>query len=125
MATGPPGHEAWVAAESTGEPVGFLALSPSGAPHFRLGFVEWVAVAPGARRRGIGRRLLACAEHRAAALGWRQLHACTFHTNRASLHMYIDSGFYPAATLHDYAGPGLHYVEMVRPLPQSGGGTAQ
>lgn len=119
LADGPPGHEA-VVAELPGDPAGpagFLALSPSSAPHFRLGSVEWIAVAPTARRRGIGRALLGHALQRATELGWRQLRVSTFHTNRAALHLYIEMGFHPDATLHDYAGPGLHYVELVRPLP--------
>jgi len=127
LAAGPAGHEAYVASDPSDPagPVGFLALSPSSAPHFRLGFVEWIAVAPSARRRGIGRGLLTHALDRAVALGWRQIHASTFHTNRAALHLYIDLGFYPAATLHDYAGPELHYVEMVRPLPAGDAGAKE
>jgi len=120
LAAGPPGHEAWVLAGEAGL-LGFIALSPSGAPHFHLGFVEWIAVAPAARRQGIGRQLLALGQTRALSLGWRQLHASTFHTNRPALHMYIDAGFYPAATLPDYGGPGLHYVELLWPVARCKG----
>jgi peroxiredoxin Q/BCP len=113
---GGPGHEAWVLPAGTAA-AGFLALEPSSQPRFGVGFVEWIAVDPAHRRRGLGLRLLGLAAERARALGWRQLHACTFHTNRAALHLYVEAGFFPAATLHDYAGPGLHYVELVRPVP--------
>ncbi len=114
-APGPAGHEAWVLPGPLG-PAGFLALAPSTQPHFAIGFVDWIAVDPAQRRRGLGLRLLGLAQERAAALGWRQLHACTFHTNRAALHLYLEAGFYPAATLPDYAGPGMHYVELVWPV---------
>lgn len=114
------GGEAWLAEGrvpgAPPGPLGFLALSPGGAPGFRVGSVEWLVVAPAARGRGVGRGLLALAGDRARALGWRQLHACTFHTNRPALHLYIAAGFFPAATLWEYAGPGLHYVELLRPI---------
>lgn len=111
-APGPAGHEAWVATGAGGI-LGFLALEPSSQPRFAVGSVDWIAVAPAARRQGLGLRLLRLAQERAGALGWRQLHACTFHTNRPALHLYVEAGFYPAATLPDYAAPGLHYVELV------------
>lgn len=120
LAVGAPGHEAWVVEAAEGL-LGFVALSPSQAPHFRLGFVEWIAVAPSARRGGLGRGLLALAQDRARALGWRQLHVSTFHSNRPALHLYIDAGFYPAATLADYGGPGLHYVQLLWPVSQTKG----
>ncbi len=118
----PGGGEAWVLTEG-GAVLGFVALTPSSQPSFHVGFVDWIAVDPAHRRRGIGLALLQLAQDRARALGWRQLHAYTFHTNRSSLHLYIEGGFYPAATLHDYCGPGLHYVQMVwqaggRPAPK-------
>lgn len=122
---GPRGHETWVLPGRGASPVhGVLALEPSSQPGFRVGSVEWIAVAPEARRRGHGLALLQLAQRRARAVGWRQLHVSTFHTNRPALHLYIEAGFYPAATLHDYAGPGLHYVELVWPMPRRGRGGA-
>ena len=109
---GPAGHEGWVL-PCGGVVAGFLALEPSAQPGFAVGAVDWIAVAPAARRRGFGLCLLQLARSRAVALGWRQLHASTFHTNRAALHLYIEAGFYPVGCLPDYAGPGLHYVELV------------
>lgn len=101
------------AAGGRAAPVALLVLAPSTLPHAAVGCVDWLAVAPAHRRRGLGRRLVALAQSRAAALGWRQLHVSTFHTNRAALHLYIEAGFCPAATLRDYAGPGVHYVQLV------------
>jgi ribosomal protein S18 acetylase RimI-like enzyme len=120
LAGGRPGQEAWVL-ELGSEVVGLLALAPSSQPGFRVGFVEWLAGAATHRRRGLGRRLVAFAQERAQALGWRQLHALTYHTNRPALHLYVEAGFYPEATLHDYAGPGVHYVELVWPVPAARG----
>ncbi|MEH3054015.1 MAG: GNAT family N-acetyltransferase [Patulibacter minatonensis] len=57
-------HEAWVL-EADGLVGGFLTLVPSG-DHLLL---ETVAVDPALQGRGLGRRLLALAEERAAALG--------------------------------------------------------
>ena len=116
---GPAGHEAWIVPGPAG-PAGFVALAPSTQPRFRIGFVDWIAVDPAQRRRGLGLRLLHLAQERAAALGWRQLHACTFHTNRAALHLYLEAGFFPAGTLPDYAGPGVHYVELLWPVAAAG-----
>lgn len=111
-----PGGEAWVLTADGGTVLGFVAVTASSQPNFGVGFVDWIAVDPAQRRQGVGLALLALAQARARALRWRQLHAYTFHTNRPALHLYIEAGFYPAATLHDYCGPGLHYVEMVWPI---------
>ncbi len=120
LAPASPGHEVWVAAAGRGA-VGLLALAPSSRPEFRVGSVDWIAVAASWRRKGLGRLLLELGQRRARELGWRQLHVCTFHTNRASLHLYIACGFYPLGLLPDYAGPGLHYVELCWPVPPQEG----
>ncbi|MGL4963596.1 MAG: GNAT family N-acetyltransferase [Inquilinus sp.] len=68
----PAGHlPAAVVAELDGAIVGFATVLPRGAGEAEL---EDLFVDPGSWRRGIGARLVAEAERRAAALGARSLH---------------------------------------------------
>ena len=106
------GREAWVATRGDAV-VAMVALAPAALPGADVGYVDWLAVDAGHRREGLGARLVGLAQRRARTLGWRQLHVCTFHTNCGALTLYTQCGFYPAATLHDYAAEGVHYVQLV------------
>ena len=114
------GHEAWIATWRQ-MPVAVVALAPAALPGARVGYVEWLAVDAAHRRHGLGAAMLRVAKRRAQIAGWRQLHVCTFHTNRAALALYIDCGFHPAATLCDYVAPGVHYVQLVWPVSDKEG----
>ncbi|MFE0689959.1 GNAT family N-acetyltransferase [Streptomyces sp. JH002] len=76
------------------------------------GFDGWrchlyrLAVAPGARRQGIGRALLAAAEERFVALGGRRADAMVLRRNETA-HRAWDAGGY---------GPQEQWVRWVKPL---------
>ena len=57
-----------------------------------------------AQGRGIGYRLIACAENEALRLGYRQMYLETHDNLKAALHLYIRSGYReiarPTATVH-------------------------
>jgi len=78
----------------------------------------WIAVAKPGQGRGIGRRLLAEVERRAAALGAASLHADTsgreaYARTRA---FYAGAGYARAAELPDFYGPGDAKVVFVKRL---------
>ncbi|MFP4635332.1 MAG: GNAT family N-acetyltransferase [Nitriliruptoraceae bacterium] len=77
-------------AEGTG---GGLAGVVLGSFDGRRGWISRLAVAPDARRRGIGRALVAEVERRLAARGCRQVNLLTFEDNRAGRAMWAALGY--------------------------------
>ena|ERR1051326_86733 len=78
----------------------------------------WIAVAKGAQRRGIGRRLLAEAERRANAAGAGQFYIDTsgrpdYASSRA---FYAAAGYHEAAALPDFYAPGDAKVIFAKQL---------
>ena len=78
----------------------------------------WIAVAKGAQRRGIGRRLLAEAERRAHAAGASRFYIDTsgradYASARA---FYAAAGYRQAAALPDFYAPGDAKVIFARQL---------
>ncbi len=78
----------------------------------------WIAVAKGAQRRGIGRRLLAEAERHALACGARRFYIDTsgrpeYDSSRA---FYAAAGYREAASLPDFYAPGDAKVIFARQL---------
>lgn len=78
----------------------------------------WIAVAKGAQRRGIGRRLLAEAERRAQAFGAGQFYIDTsgradYEASRA---FYAAAGYREAASLPDFYAPGDAKVIFTKQL---------
>lgn len=81
----------------------------------------WIAVRPQTQGRGLGRRLLAEAEHRAAARGAVQMWVDTsgreqYGPTRA---FYLGCGYRVAARLADFYAPGDDKVILVRGLAPS------
>jgi len=74
------------------------------------------AVAPAARRRGLGRALLETAMVLLAAQGAATLLLEVAEENAAALALYTSAGFAHAATRRDYYGPGRHALLLRRDL---------
>ena len=78
----------------------------------------WIAVAPGAQRKGLGRRLLGLVEQAAVALGGDALYVDTsgraqYETTRA---FYRACGYGEAARLVDFYAPGDDKIVFVKRL---------
>lgn len=78
----------------------------------------WLAVAPGRQRRGLGRRLLAEAERRAAAAGGRTLYLDTSGMARyaPTRAFYERCGYGEVARIKDFYIPGDDKVTYAKPL---------
>lgn len=89
---------------------------PATAASFDL---YWIAVERGAQRAGLGSRLLAASEARAAALGCRRIYVDT--SGRADYAparaFYERCGYRREAVLADFYGPGDAKVIYVKVLP--------
>jgi ribosomal protein S18 acetylase RimI-like enzyme len=94
-------------AEDRGGLAGFTAFGPIPATAASWD-LYWIAVRPAGQRNGIGGRLLAASEDRAAALGCRRLYVDT--SGRADYAparaFYERHGYRRAATLEDFYAAG-------------------
>lgn len=113
----------WTAAEFTAllaRPGAALLAEPQGFAliHTAAGEAELltIAVAPPARRQGMGRRLLAQALARAAAQGADAMFLEVAETNAAARALYAGAGFAPVGRRRGYYG-GTDAVVMRRLLP--------
>ena len=70
--------------------VGVLALSPEGKTRAEI---KVLAVAPGYRRKGIGKLLLQEAGERARRLGFTELQVCTGNSSIKPFQLYQQAGF--------------------------------
>lgn len=70
--------------------VGVLALSPEGKTRAEI---KVLAVAPGYRRKGIGKLLLQEASERARRLGFTELQVCTGNSSIKPFQLYQQAGF--------------------------------
>ena len=101
---------------------GYTAFGPipATAASFDL---YWIAVERAGQRAGLGRRLLAASEARAAALGCRRLYVDT--SGRADYAparaFYERQGYRRAATLEDFYAPGDPKVIYLKVLTGAGG----
>jgi ribosomal protein S18 acetylase RimI-like enzyme len=78
----------------------------------------WIAVAPGAQRKGLGRRLLGLVEQAVMALGGHALYVDTsgrprYETTRA---FYRACGYGQAARLVDFYAPGDDKIVLLKRL---------
>lgn len=127
----------WTAAEFAlllGQPATVLAALPGG---FALGRVVageaellTLAVAPRARRRGLGRRLLALFEAAAAARGAGVCHLEVAADNEAARALYAAAGYAETGSRRGYYGPaaGVAAVDAIllaRPLAARPAGPPQ
>ncbi len=87
--------QAFLVGEIDGVVVGYIRLgSPLPLPeNAHVIGVLGLAVAPEARRRGVGTALLAAAEQRARTRGARKMSLRTFSTNPAAIRLYTRFGF--------------------------------
>ncbi len=96
-----PGGELFVAREA-GQPVGFILIHPygcAGSP-----YITSVAVAQGARGKGIGAQLLAFAERQTA--GRRFIFLCVSSFNHRAQELYHRLGYEQVGELPNYAVEG-------------------
>lgn len=109
---------AFLVAERAGEIVGYVIgdVTPN---HGRdIGHVKDLAVAPDARRQGLGRALLARALSRFAAAGATIAKLEVRATNAAALSLYRDVGFEVLRRLPRYYGDGDDALVMVLDVPE-------
>lgn len=94
-------------AEDRGRLAGFTAFGPIPATAASWD-LYWIAVRPAGQRNGLGGRLLAASEERAAALGCRRIYVDT--SGRADYAparaFYERHGYRREATLTDFYAPG-------------------
>jgi ribosomal protein S18 acetylase RimI-like enzyme len=109
----PPG--AVLVAELDGELVGYIRVLPVTAlpENAHVLGVLGLAVAPGARRWGIGSALLAAAEQHARDRGAHKLSLRVLSTNETALRLYERLGFRREGTLRDEFRIDGRYVDDV------------
>jgi ribosomal protein S18 acetylase RimI-like enzyme len=109
----PPG--AHLVAELDGGLAGYIRLKPVTPLRENahvLGIVG-LAVAPGARRRGVASALLAAAEQHARARGARKLSLRVLGTNETAMRLYERHGFQREGALRDEFCIGGRFVDDV------------
>ncbi len=77
--------------------------------------IENVAVAPRFQGRGLGRRLMAHAEHVAASLGYREVRLYTNKLFAANLRLYAMLGYCVDREEESSLGIAVHMSKAVRP----------
>ena len=116
----------YLAAEIDGALAGYAYAGPYRArPAYRLTIEDSVYIAPEARRRGVGRTLLAALIDAAAARGFRQMIAVIGDSTRqaASIGLHEAAGFRHVGILQDVGfkhGRWLDSVLMQRALGDGG-----
>ena len=107
----------FLVAEQGGEVLGYAVAVPLKTSACHL---VSIAVAPQARKRGIGTRLLQVLEKRCVDAGYEAIVLEVEYTNLAAQRLYTRNGYRYAEVLPDYYGPGRHALHMVKPLPRRG-----
>lgn len=92
-------------ARAGNRPLGFVWFRRDGTFH-HSGYVRWIAVAPGARGRGVGARLMRYAETRIFQAG-PNVFLLVSHFNRAARAFYRKLGYTEVGTLRDYVVRGV------------------
>ncbi|HEY1188209.1 MAG TPA: GNAT family N-acetyltransferase [Gemmata sp.] len=100
------GHRA-VVSEDAGLPVGYVYFAPEEMTD-RTWYVWWIAVAADRQGQGIGKKLLAFAEHEVRAAGGRLLVIETSSTPKyePTRQFYLKHGYTHAATVPDLYADG-------------------
>ena len=107
-----PGSELFVAREHS-RPAGFILIHPygfAGSP-----YIASVAVAEGARGRGIGSQLVAFAERQMAAR--RFIFLCVSSFNRRAQELYSRLGYQRVGEIPDYVVEGHSELLLCKKLP--------
>jgi ribosomal protein S18 acetylase RimI-like enzyme len=107
--------EAHLVAELDGRLAGYIRVLPVSAlpENAHVLGVVGLAVAPGARRQGVGSALLAAAERYVRARGVRKLSLHVLSTNETALRLYERLGFEREGTLRAEFRIGGRYVDDV------------
>jgi len=92
-------------ARAAGRPVGFVWFRREGTFH-HSGYVRWIAVAPAARGRGVGERLMRYAEERILRRG-PNVFLTVSDFNRRAQAFYRKLGYTEVGALSDYIVPGI------------------
>jgi ribosomal protein S18 acetylase RimI-like enzyme len=105
-----------------GEIAGFVWFRPEGTFH-HSGYIRWIGVAPAARGRGVGRRLMAYAEDRVFRSG-PNVFLLVSDFNRRAHAFYRRQGYTRVGAIPDYVVPGITEYVFRRtrgPIASSGG----
>ena len=103
-----PGYEMWVA-RAAGEPLGFALVHPRGVAGSP--YLASIAVAEGARGRGVGARLLSFVEDRFRPEA-RHFFLCVSSFNAGARRLYERTGYEAVGLLKDYVVDGADEVLM-------------
>jgi ribosomal protein S18 acetylase RimI-like enzyme len=107
-----PGSELYVARER-GRRVGFILIHPYGC--VGSPYIQSVAVAEGARGRGIGTQLVAFAERQMASR--RFIFLCVSSFNRRAQELYSRLGYQRVGEIPDYVVEGHSELLLCKKLP--------
>jgi ribosomal protein S18 acetylase RimI-like enzyme len=110
-------------AHQAGRPVGFVWFRRHGTFH-HSGYVRWIAVAPSARGRGVGKQLMRYAEERIFRRG-PNVFLTVSDFNRRAQAFYRKLGYTEVGAIPDYVVPGITerlYRKTRGPLRGRGGG---
>jgi len=113
-------------ARAGGRPVGFVWFRREGTFH-HSGYVRWVAVAPDARGRGVGERLMRYAEERILRRG-PNVFLTVSDFNRRAQAFYRRLGYTEVGALPDYIVPGVTerlYRKTRAPIAARGAGATR
>ncbi len=103
--------------DSTQQMLGFIIAHPQGKSRNRYAYIVTIDVAPSARHRGIGAKLLQQAETQASAAG---LHSIGLHVakdNAAAIALYNRQGYEQIGTEKNfYREAGTDALVYVKPL---------
>ena len=104
------GPDARLALAGSGAPGGAAGETPGEAPGTTVLHVRAIAVAPGSRRAGLARRLLAHAEEAAASRGSRTAYLFAWLPARrpepAAVPFYLSAGYAPGPDIPDFYAAG-------------------
>jgi len=87
------GQRVWSAVDPTGEPVGWLWITPGGDGSGRIAFLHQITVVEAFRRRGFGRTMLRALEELLAAEGYEELRLHVMQANRPARRLYEEAGY--------------------------------
>jgi len=87
------GHRLWSALDRTGEPVGWLWVTPAEAGDDRAAFLYQITVAEQYRRRGFGRAMLRALEDLLARDGLEELRLNVMVANEPARRLYAAAGY--------------------------------
>jgi RimJ/RimL family protein N-acetyltransferase len=110
-----------VAAAEDGDIVGRLSVARDPQPASRHVADIGLMVAPGYRRRGIGRALLDAAERWAAEHGIRKLELHVFPHNEAAIALYERAGYEREGFRHEHYRRGGRYFDAILMARRVGG----